>query len=172
VAGTLALPTAEDGAPPRALLPPSVAFEGPFGECFPVVCRRAPPPEPADGADGADAPAGEGADGAEGRVAATSVHTFRLVDVLHCTHPKIVKARPAPARDAHVPHAGVVMAVIIAIVCHGRYHCHRLSWPLLLPSFFIDDARPYSSLLDNVGRGPRLGAQRGAGAGGRRRGAP
>jgi len=45
------------------------------------------------------------------------VHTFRLVDVLHCTHPKIVKARPAPARDAHVPRAGVVMAVIIAIVC-------------------------------------------------------
>ena len=60
----------------------------------------------ADGADGADAPAGEGADGGEGGVAATlqtSVHTFRLVDVLHCTHPKIVKARPAPARDAHVP---------------------------------------------------------------------
>jgi hypothetical protein len=83
------------------------------------VCRRAPP-EPADGADGADAPAGEGADGGEGGVAATlqtSVHTFRLVDVLHCTHPKIVKARPAPARDAHVPRAGVVMAVIIAIVC-------------------------------------------------------
>jgi hypothetical protein len=44
VAGTLALPAAEDGAPPRALLPPGVA--GPFGECFPVVCRRAPPDPP------------------------------------------------------------------------------------------------------------------------------
>jgi hypothetical protein len=41
-----------------------------------------------------------------------------------------------------------------------------LSWPLSLPSFVVDDARPCSSLLDNVGRGPRLGgsARRGRGA--------
>ncbi|KAJ1486741.1 hypothetical protein T484DRAFT_1788761 [Baffinella frigidus] len=95
VACTLTLPSPAPGCPSRILTPPVLG--GPsFFECFPVVCclPPLPPVEREEGEEEEEAAPAEGGGGEEGGEAKTSVHTFRLVDMLQGAHPAMMKNRP------------------------------------------------------------------------------